>query len=259
MKINLIAAALLSTCAFAAVAQSNTKEDTTRPFQVDMDRFYSDPCYLSANCDNPPASPTATAVQQTRVQGRVPSGGPLLTFRTFQPSYTAPASCTSLLGNADNAFLNILDTGVINPGLSSPNLDLTFNAEARIQRVNNGTQKGIGAVGVRVLIDEIPTVGPTVQTELFARWVVHSVVDSSLVVDVANPGGVNQPIINSASVRRLLSLTAGSSYRVQVLAKWSDVFTGMTFEPGIVNFVASGGGRGAIICVPTLSIVESPN
>jgi hypothetical protein len=258
MKINLISATLLSFCAFAASAQSNEKVDDARQFQVNMDRFYSDPCYLSANCDNPPAAPTAPAVQQTRTQGRALAGGPLLSFRTFQPSYVAPATCTSLLGNADNAFLGILDTGTINPGTFT-NLDLTFNGEARIQRVNNGTQKGIGAVGVRVLIDEIPAVGPTVQTELLFRWVVHSVIDSSLVIDVPNPGGVNQPIINSASVRRLVSLATGSAYRVQVLAKWSDVFTGMTFEPGPVNFVASGGARGAIVCLPTLSIVESPN
>jgi hypothetical protein len=258
MTLKLIAASLLALCAFTANAQSDTKGETTRPFQVDMDQFYSNPCYLSANCNNPPSAPTAAAVQVTRTSGRAPTGGPLLSFRTFQPSYTPPATCTSLLGAADNAFINILDTGVVNPGVY-PNLDLTFNAEGRVQRVNNGTQKGIGAVGVRMLIDEIPAVGPTVQTELFFRWIIHSVVDSSLVIDVANPGGVNQPIINSASVRRLVNLASGSSYRVQVLAKWSDVFTGMTFEPGPVNFVASGGGRGAIVCVPTLSIVESTN
>jgi hypothetical protein len=248
---------LIPTVALALVAAcAQAKGPDIKPAEFDLDSFYADLCYMS-NCDNPTKAPTANAVEITRAS-RALNGGPLLSFRTFQPSYVAPATCTSLLGNADNAFLNILDTGVINPGFNT-NLDLTFNAEGRVQRVNNGTQKGIGAVAVRVVIDEIPAVGPTVQSELFARWVIHSVVDSSLVIDVPNPGGVNQPIINSASVRRLVSVAPGSSYRVQVLAKWSDVFTGMVFEPGPVNFVASGGARGAIVCVPILSIVESAN
>jgi hypothetical protein len=246
---------LVATLAVALFSNAQAKGVDTKPFEFDFDSFYTDACHQS-NCANPTKAPTADAVQV--LQRRVSLGGPIVNFRTFQPSYVAPATCTSLLGNADNAFLNVLDTGVITPGLNT-NLDLTFNAEGRVQRANNSTAKGVGAVGVRLLIDEIPAVGPTVQTELFFRWVIHSVVDSSLVIDVPNPGGVNQPIINSASVRRLVNLAPGSSYRVQALAKWSDVFTGMTFEPGPVNFVASGGGRGAIVCVPTLSIVESAN
>jgi hypothetical protein len=254
MKFKLITAIALGLFSLGVNAQS--KPDESKPVLVDFDRFYTDACYLS-NCDKPMRAPTANAVE-VRNASRAVNGSPLLSYRTFQPAYTPPATCTSLLGAADNAFISILDTGAINPGTFTQ-LDLTFNGEGRVQRINNGTQKGIGAVGVRMLIDEIPAIGPTVQTELFFRWIIHSVVDSSLVIDVPNPGGVNQPIINSASVRRLISLAPGSSYRVQVLAKWSDVFTGMVFEPGPVNFVAGGGSRGAIVCVPTLSIVESPN
>jgi hypothetical protein len=255
MNTKLLAAILFALCSSLANAQVDPKDVLTRPFAIDLDSFYSDPCYLS-NCDSPLVSPTARAVE--KANQRASNGSPLLSFRTFQPSYVVPATCTSLLGAADNAFISILDTGVINPGLNT-NIDLMFNGEGRVQRINNGTAKGIGAIGVRMLLDEIPAVGPTVQTELFFRWVIHAVVDSSLVIDVPNPGGVNQPIINSAAVRRLVNIAPGSSYRVQVLAKWSDVFTGMVFEPSPVNFVASGGGRGAIVCAPVLSIVESPN
>lgn len=250
MKVKLVTA--LAVVLFSVNSYAQAKGADIKPAQFDFDRFYSDACYLS-NCENSPASPTARAVVEQRA---VNGAAGAYVLRTFQPSYIPPATCTSLLGQVDNAFLNVLDTGVINPG-ANRDLDLTFNAEGRVQRINNGTQKGIGAVGVRMLIDEIPTVGPTVQTELFFRWIIHSVVDSTLVVDVANPGGVNQPVINSASVRRFVNLAPGSSYRVQVFAKWSDVFTGMAFEPGPVNFVASGGGRGAIVCVPTLVIAEN--
>lgn len=248
MKYKLFAAVALALFSVNSYAQS--KGADTKPAQFDFDRFYSDACYMS-NCANPPSSSTATASVERRVVL-----GTSYQFRTFQPSYVAPATCTSLLGQADNAFLNILDTGVVNPG-PNRNLDLTFNGEGRVQRANFGTDNGVGAVGVRMLIDEIPAVGPTVQTELFFRWIIHTVVDSSLVTDVPNPGGVNQPIINSASVRRFVNLAPGSSYRVQVLAKWSDVFTGVVFEPGPVNFVADGGGRGAVVCVPTLTIAEN--
>ena len=248
MKFKLVTALALALFSVNSYAQS--KGADIKPAQFDFDRFYSDACYMS-NCANPPMSSTATAA----IQQRSVNGGSYQ-FRTFQPAYTPPATCTSLLGQADNAFLNILDTGVINPGANT-NLDLTFNGEGRVQRVNFGTDTGVGAVGVRMLIDEIPTVGPTVQTELFFRWIIHSVVDASLVTDVANPGGVNQPIINSASVRRFVNLAPGSSYRVQVLAKWSDVFTGVAFEPSAVNFVADGGGRGAVVCVPTLVVAEN--
>ena len=248
MKFKLVTALALALFSVNSYAQS--KGVDTKPVQFDFDSFYSDACYMS-NCANPPRSATATAV----VQQRAVNGGSYQ-FRTFQPAYTPPATCTSLLSQADNAFLNILDTGIINPG-SNRGLDLTFNAEGRVQRANFGTDNGIGAVGVRMLIDEIPLVGQPVQTELFFRWIIHSVVDSTLATEVANPGGVNQPVINSASVRRFVTLAPGSSYRVQVLAKWSDVFTGLILEQSAVNFVADGGGRGAVVCVPTLVIAEN--
>lgn len=249
MKVKLVTA--LALVLFSVNSYAQSKGADIKPAQFDFDRFYSEACYLS-NCENPPASPTAVAAVQPRSVNAVSS----YVLRTFQPSYTSPATCTSLLGQPDNAFLNILDTGVVNPG-GNRNLDLTFNAEGRVQRANFGTDNGIGAVGVRMLIDEIPSVGPTVQTELFFRWIVHSVVDSTLITEVANPNGVNQPVINSASVRRFVNLAPGSSYRVQVFAKWSDVFTGVVFEPSSINFVANGGGRGAIVCVPTLVIAEN--
>ena len=250
MKFKLVTAIALTLFSVNSFAQ--TKGADTKPAQIDFDSFYADACYMS-NCANPPRSSTANAIQDQRIVNGVI--GPYV-FRTFQPAYTPPASCTSLLGQADNVFLNVLDTGVINPGANT-GLDLTLNAEGRLQRANGDFDAGIGAIGVRMVIDEIPAVGPTVQTELFFRWVIHSEVDSSLITDVANPSGVNQPVINSVAVRRFVDLASGSSYRIQVFAKWSDVFTGVNFATNSASFVASSGARGAIICVPTLSIAEN--
>lgn len=248
-----IALSLALSCAANAA-----KEELTKPpvldLQEQIDRMYSDGCFQS-NCGNVPADNTAVArVEQTR--GAL---GSATTYLTFTPSYVAPASCTSLLGQADNAWLQVLNTGIRTP--NGPNLDLTFNAEGRVQRANGSNLTGIGAVATQVFIDEInPGVngGNPVTTLLFSRWVIHSGVDSSLIEDVANPSGINQPVINSTSVRRFVALAAGSTYRVRVEAKWSDVFTGLSFETSTAPFVAAGAARGALICVPVLSIAENP-
>ena len=233
------------------------KGETTKPpvldLQEQIDRMYTDGCYQS-NCGSVPAHETA----QARVEERRAVNGSPFNFLTFTPTYVPPASCTSLLGQADNAWLQVLDTGVRTP--NGRNLDLTFNAEGRVQRANGSNLTGIGAVATQVFIDEInPGIngGNPVTTLLFSRWVIHSGVDSSLIEDVANPSAINQPVINSTSVRRFVSLAAGSTYRIRVEAKWSDVFTGLSFEPSTAPFVASGAARGALICVPVLSVLEN--
>lgn len=241
----------LSSTAYAA------KEETTKPpvldLQEQIDRMYTDGCFQS-NCGNVPAHATAAA----RVEAVRATRGSAVNYLTFSPSYVPPASCTSLLGQADNAWLQVLDTGVRTP--NGLNLDLTFNAEGRVQRANGSNLTGIGAVATQVFIDETnPGIngGNPVSTLLFSRWVIHSGVDSSLIEDVANPAAINQPVINSTSVRRFVTLAPGSSYRIRVEAKWSDVFTGLVFETSTAPFVASGAARGALICVPVLSVLES--
>ena len=155
---------------------------------------------------------------------------------------------------ADNNWFEILNTGAPRSH-NGAKVDLTFNAEGRILRQSGNSDSGVGAVAVRVFLDETIGVNPPVTTELFSRWVIHSGVDSTLIDEVANPGGVNQPIINSASVRRLLELAPGSTYAVRVEAKWSDVFTNLTLDTTPIEFAT--GQRGALVCIPVLSIAES--
>ena len=88
MKFKLVTALALALFSVNSYAQS--KGVDTKPVQFDFDSFYSDACYMS-NCANPPRSATATAV----VQQRAVNGGSYQ-FRTFQPAYTPPATCTSV-------------------------------------------------------------------------------------------------------------------------------------------------------------------
>ncbi len=225
-----------------------------KDLQSRMDQLYSNSCFES-NCGNVKASPSAAPqVEVRRIQ---PSN---LTFYTYQPTYDPGVTCTSLLGAvADNFWIEILNTGAPRPH-SGNKVDLTFNAEGRIQRQNATSDTGIGAVAVRVYLDETsgltrgaPPV--TTTTELFSRWIIHSGVDNTQIDEVSNPNGVNQPVINSTSVRRLLELTPGSNYAVRVEAKWSDVYTNLSLDTGPAPFAT--GQRGALVCVPVLSIAES--
>ena len=251
MNLKVIGACALGlSLAMGALAQSRDSKPADGDLQSRMDKFYSDGCFES-NCGNVKSVPSAVP----QVESRRTTLGGSMDFYTYQPSYAPGVSCTSLLGAVlDNSWIEILNTGAPRAH-NGAKVDLTFNAEGRIQRKSGETDTGVGAVAVRVFLDETIGVNPPVTTELFSRWVIHSVVDSSLIDDVANPGGVNQPIINSAAVRRLLNLTTGSTYAIRVEAKWSDVFTGLTLEPGTIPFAT--GQRGAMVCVPVLSIAEN--
>ncbi len=272
MRINLVTALILTSLACATSAQAKQVDIKPPVSTVDLDRFYADPCYLS-NCGSPTMLPNALANSPQRSVALASN----TVYKTFQPSYTTSpgttiqSSCTSLLGLSDNQFATVLTTGVTNPG-SNRNIDLTFNAEGRIQRKDGDTANGIGAVGVQMLLTEFNAAlpgGPTgifgvpddpagQKTEqIFFRWIIHAVVGFSQVTDVPNPTSANQPLINSASVRRFKSLLVGSTYKIDVNAKWSDVFTGLTLEPATQLGVVEGGqGRGALICIPTLAVVE---
>ena len=237
---------------------------TTKPPVVDVidfDRVLTDSCYMS-NCGSVPVAPSAYA---TVAQQR----SALSTFTILQPSYTPPASCTTLLNVADNAWQTIL-TGPANVGTSG-RLDLTLNSEPRIQRLNASTIPGVGAIGVRlfVLPATDPDPGNIAQSdprELLNRWVLHENVNNTLITSNvdgtplptppamgSNVNGVNQPIISTSSIRRFLTLAPGS-YNVWIQAKWSARFTALRLEPGTSGFIASGGGRGALICVPQVTL-----
>lgn len=241
-----VACAIGLSMVFGANAQS---KPAVKDLQSRMDKFYSDGCFES-NCGNVKASVTATPQVESR---RGLGGG--IDFYTYKPSYAPGVECTSLLGAvADNNWLEILNTGAPRSH-NGAKVDLTFNAEGRIQRQSGTADTGIGAVAVRVFLDETIGVNPPTSTELFSRWVIHSGVDNTLIDEVTNPAGVNQPVINSASVRRLIELTPGSTYAVRVEAKWSDVFTGLSLDTGTIPFAT--GQRGALVCIPVLSIAES--
>lgn len=237
-------------------AKEQSKPGPVVDVQALADQIYTDGCFQS-NCGNVPVDAASTPFVQESVMPATEGGAPQA-YLSYAPSYTPPATCTSLLGQADNAWLQILDTGVRTP--VGRNIDLTFSAEGRVQRANNSTLTGVGAVAVQMFIDEInPGIngGLPVTTQLFSRWVIHSGVDNTLIEDVANPSGVNQPVINSTSVRRFVQLAPGSTYRLRVESKWSDVFTGLVFETSTAPFVSGGAARGALVCVPVLSVYEN--
>jgi hypothetical protein len=253
----LIAAMILA--AQGSFAQSLTKpvDETIKPpvSTIDFDRFMSDMCYMS-NCGNVPAAPYSLARAETRSS----RGGSLHSFTEYRLPYPAGVSCTSLLGQADNLFSTVLTTGTI-PYNNRDTLDIQFNGEGRIQRANANTSTGVGAVGVRVILTETPSGGGApIVTPLFERWVLHNSLEFTLIDDLpggaTNPTGVNQPVINTVGVRRFYQLQPGSSYKIDVDVKWSDAFTGLTLEPSTISFV-TGGGRGALMCIPTLQVAET--
>jgi hypothetical protein len=256
MKYVLLTAALLA--AQISFAQSKPMaSDTKAPSaaQIDLDRFAFDMCYLS-NCNDVPAAPFS----QARAQNRASLGSPQVhKFTEYTLPYPSGVSCTSLLGQADNLFQTILTTGTVAYS-GRQQLDIQFNGEGRIQRANGNTATGVGAVGVRVVLTETPTAGAPIVTPLFERWVLHNALDFTLIDDLpsgaTNPAGVNQPVINTVGVRRFYTLQPGSTYRVDVDVKWSDAFTGLTLEPSTISFV-TGGGRGALMCVPVLQVAET--
>jgi hypothetical protein len=255
MKYLLLTAALLA--AQVSAAQSKPMaSDTKAPSaaQIDLDRFSFDMCYLS-NCENVPAAPLSMA----RAERRGVLGGSFHKFTEYTLPYPSGVSCTSLLGQADNLFQTILNTGDVAYS-GRQQLDIQFNGEGRIQRANGNTAPGVGAVGVRVVLTETPVTGAPIVTPLFERWVLHNSLDFTLIDDlpsgVTNPAGVNQPVINTVGLRRFYTLQEGSSYRINVDVKWSDSFTGLTLEPSAIGFV-TGGGRGALMCVPTLQVAET--
>ena len=240
---------------FALGAQA-AKE--TKPPVLDLgaaaDRIYNDDCFMS-NCGSVPVDKDAAARVEEVVNRSVSAAGQ--NYLTFQPSYAPGISCTSILAQPDNAWIEVLNTGL---RTAPPIIDTTFTAEGRIQRANGSTLTGLGAVAVRVFVQQVVAGVPQPETRIYSRWVLHSGIDNSQIEDAPPPEpGQNQPIINSASVRRFVNLT-GEQYRVRVEAKWSDVFTGMIFEPSVItpagaNFIS--GPRGAAVCVPVLNIVEN--
>ena len=249
----------LALCGLIALSSSAMAGQTTKPpvaDAIDFDRLLTDSCYMS-NCGSVPVAPSAYA---TVAQQR----SALSTFTILQPSYVAPASCTSLLNVVDNGWQTVL-TGPVTV-LASARLDLTLNSEPRIQRLNASTIAGIAGIGIRIFVLPAadPDPGNVAQVdprELLNRWVLHENVDNSLITSNAdgtpitggNVNGVNQPIISTSSIRRLLTLAPGS-YNVWIQAKWSARSTALRLATGTAAFVANNGMRGALICVPQVTL-----
>ena len=256
-----LAFALLGLIALSSSAMAG---QTTKPpvaDVIDFDRLLTDSCYMS-NCGSVPVAPSAYATVTDQRSA-------LSNFTILQPSYVAPEACTSLLNVADNAWQTVL-TGPATVGTSG-RLDLTLNSEPRIQRLNASTAAGIGAVGVRlfVLPAADPDPGNVAQVdprELLNRWVLHENVNNTLITSNvdgtplpappamgSNVSGANQPIISTSSIRRLLTLAPGN-YNVWVQAKWSARSTALRLATGTSSFIAGGGSRGALICVPQVTL-----
>ncbi|QKK02947.1 MAG: hypothetical protein HND55_10010 [Pseudomonadota bacterium] len=214
----------------------------------DMDRFYSDPCYMS-NCGREPVAQSAPGrIDSLGVSPRSPDS----TFLSISPSYSSGVSCTSLLGVvSDNAFMTVLqDTFTVG---SSGEVLVQLSAEPRIQRENGSSIAGVGAVGARLTLEGPAGSGSSTQT-LFSRWILHTPIDDTLITTVSNPSGVNQPAIATASVSRYLSGLTPGDYTIKANFKWSVVFTDLPLETSTIAFAT--GQRGALVCQPNL-IVET--
>jgi hypothetical protein len=238
--------AVVAAMAFANVAFADKEDTVSRPIAstIDFDRFHTDACYMS-NCDNVPTAATA--------QAAAVRGGPSGQFTVLAPSYPSGQSCTSLFTVADNALQTIL-TGTVETNARGE-LDIDFNGEPRIYRLNGSTVGGVGTVGIRLIIEggAFPVGGQ----ELFFRWVLHENVDNTTINSVANPTGVNQPIISTAAVRRLVTgLMPNTSYTLSVQAKWSTQFTNLQLATQPFAISGPTAPRGAMMCVPQL-IVEN--
>ncbi len=239
-----IAFAVVAALAFANVALAADKETITRPPVLDFDRWHTDACYMS-NCDNVPMALSAPAKLE-----RVPSPQ----FTVMTPSYPSGQTCTSLTTQPDNALQTIL-TGTVETNTRGT-LDVDFNGEPRIYRLNGSTVAGVGTVGLRLLIAG-PGITAGVNDEVFFRWVLHENVNNTTITTVSNPSGVNQPIISTAAVRRILSgLSPNAVYTFTVQAKWSAQFTSLQLATQSFPGLTGGDPRGAMMCVPQL-IVEN--
>ncbi len=245
-----LAFALLGLIALSSSAMAG---QTTKPpvlDAIDYDRFQYDGCYMS-NCGNVPTTSSAQA-QVVR--------SPDSTFATLDPTYAPGVSCTSLLSLGDNLWQTVLQSSQPFSVLSSGRLDLTLNSEPRVQRrnaISDTGSAGVGAIAVRAFVlpvgqspNDLPAPLP-----IFERWILHENVDNTLRTQGSlNPDGTSQPIISTSSIRRLLNLAPSTGYNIFIQAKWSVVRTSLQLEPSTVVFVADSGGRGALICVPQVTL-----
>lgn len=240
----------LQTATFAADSGDRIERRSWKPKPeptVDMDRFYSDPCYES-NCGRESIDPTAQARVAAALYGTRSASS---SFLVMEPSYPAGVTCTSLYGEvSDNNWLTVL-AGTITVG-SSGVLSMNLSAEPRVQRRDGSSTSGIGAIGARIRVaDHVAVSSLQAETTAFVRWILHSPVNHTVISDVPNPNSVNQPVITTNSVdRHETGLTPGADYDVYVDFKWSDVYTGLELETRTAPFAT--GQRGAIVCVPQL-------
>jgi hypothetical protein len=175
----------------------------------------------------------------------------------YAPTYGVGQICTSLNQSTPvNAYLNVLQGSFSLGGSDQVTFDVT--GEGRLTRSPgpNTAPLGIGGISARFFVfPNNVAFEPDLQSfrnqyMVFDRWVMSSVIESSLITTFPNPGQVHNALITPITVNRLLTgLMAETNYNFVLQVNWSHRNTAMTFDTSAIN-IAGNEARGALFCHP---------